>query len=54
VLTTSLVEDGVTLSSVFGKLGVDEMYEIIPDWDSEDTGHGDAVGDFFSAITLVD
>lgn len=54
MLSTSFVEDGVTLSSVLGKLRVNEMNEIVSDWDSEDTGHGDAVGNFLGAIALVD
>jgi hypothetical protein len=54
VLSTSFVENGVTLSSVLGKLRVDEMHKIVSDWDSEDTGHGDAISDFFSAFALVD
>lgn len=54
MLSTSLEENGVTLSSVFGELGVHKVYKIVSDWDGEDTGHGDTVGDFFGAIALVD
>ena len=54
MLSTSFVENGVTLSSVLGKLGVHEMNEIVSDWDSEDTGHGDAIGNFLGGVALVD
>jgi len=54
VLSTSFVENGVTLSSVLGKLRVDEMNEIVSDWNGEDTWHSDAIGNFFVAIALVD
>jgi len=54
VLSASLVEDGMSLSSVLGQLRVNEMNKIVSDWGSEDTGHGDAVSDSFGAITLVD
>jgi hypothetical protein len=32
MLLTGLMPDGVTLSSVFGKVGVNEMNEIVSDW----------------------
>ena len=53
MLSTSFVENGVTLSSVLGKLRVHEMNEIVSNWNGEDTGHGDAIGNFLSAIALV-
>jgi len=54
VLGTSLVENGVTLSSVVGKVGVDEMDKIVSDWSRKDTWHWGTVGDLGWSITLVD
>ena len=54
MLGTGLEENGVTLSSVLGKLSVHKLNEVISDWHGEDTGHGDAVGDFLGVIALVD
>jgi hypothetical protein len=54
VLLSSFVVNGVTLSSVLGKLSVDELNEVVSDWGAENSGHGDAVGDFLCAIALVD
>ena len=48
------MEDGVTLSSVFGKLGVNELDNIVSDWYGEDTWHWGAIDDFFGVIALVD
>ena len=44
VLTTSLVEDGVTLSSVLGEHRVNEVDEIVSDGDGKDIGHGSGLG----------
>jgi hypothetical protein len=52
VFSTSLPENGVTLSSVLGKGAVNEVDEIVSDWDGENFWHGDGVGD--SGISLVD
>ena len=41
MLLASLVEDGVTLSSVLGKVGVNEVDEVVSDGSREDSGHGD-------------
>jgi len=54
MLGTSLMEDGVTLSSVLGKFGMDEMNEIVSDWGVENTWHWDTAGDFLSVVALVD
>ena len=39
VLHTSVVLDGVSLSSVLGDVGVNEMDDIVSDGGSEDSGH---------------
>ena len=52
MFSTSLPENGVTLSSVLGKGAVNEVDEIVSDWDGENFWHGDGVGD--SGISLVD
>jgi len=53
VLSTGFVENGVTLSSVLCELRVHEMNEIVSDWNGEDTGHSDAIGNLLGAIALV-
>lgn len=53
VLGTSFIEDGVTLSSVLGKLRVNEVDKIISNWGHEDAGHWDASGNFLGVIALV-
>jgi hypothetical protein len=53
MLSTSFVEDSSSLSSVLGKVGVDEVNQIISDWDTEDSWHWDAVGNSLSIIALV-
>jgi hypothetical protein len=54
VFLTGFVEDGMTLSSVFAELGVDEVDEIASDGGGEDAWHGDTAGDFLGIVTLVD
>jgi len=54
VFSTGLVEDGVTLSSVMGEVGVNEMNKIVSDWSREDTWHWGTVGDLGRSIALVD
>jgi hypothetical protein len=54
VFGTSLVENGVSLSSIVGKVGVDEMNKIVSDWSREDTWHWGTVGDLGRSIALVD
>jgi hypothetical protein len=44
VLSTSLVEDGVTLSSVLSEVGVNEMDEVVSDGNGKDIGHGSGLG----------
>jgi len=39
VFSTSLVEDGVTLSSVLGEVGVNEMDQIVSDGNSHNDWH---------------
>jgi hypothetical protein len=41
VFGTSLEENGVSLSSIVGEVGVDEMNKIVSDWNGEDSWHGD-------------
>lgn len=43
---TSLEEDSMSLSSVLGHVGVDELNDIVSDGSGEDGRHGDAVDDF--------
>jgi len=53
MLLSCFVENGVTLSSVFGKVRVNKMNEIISDWCGENGWSSNAIGDFFSVIALV-
>jgi len=53
VLSTSFVENGVTLSSIFGKVRVNKMNEIVSDWGGEYGWSSYAISDFFSVIALV-
>jgi hypothetical protein len=46
VLHASLVEDSMSLSSVFVHVGVDELNNIISDGGGEDGRHGDGAGNF--------
>jgi hypothetical protein len=46
VFSTSLEENGVTLSSVLGEAAVNEMDKIVSDWNGENSWHSDRVGDF--------
>jgi hypothetical protein len=43
----------MSLSSVLGKVGVYEMNKIIPDWNGEDSWHGNLVLDFDIGSTSV-
>ena len=45
---------GVSLSSIVGEVGVDEMNKIVSDWSREDTWHWGTVGDLGRSIALVD
>jgi len=46
VFSTSLEEDGVTLSSVLGEAAMNEMNKIVSDWYGENSWHSNRVGDF--------
>lgn len=52
MFSSGLVENGVTLSSVLGEAAMNEVDEIVSDWDGENFWHGNGVGD--SGISLVD
>jgi hypothetical protein len=41
VFSSSLEEDGVTLSSVLGEAAMNEVDKIVYDWNGEDTRHSD-------------
>jgi hypothetical protein len=53
MFSTSFVEYTSSLSSVLGKVRVDEVNQIISDWDIEDTWHWNAISNSFSVIVLV-
>ena len=44
MLLSSLVEDGVSLSSVLGHVGVDEMNDVLSDGGREHGGEGQGTG----------
>jgi hypothetical protein len=52
VLSSSFVEDGLTLSSVFSEAAVNEVDKIVSDWNVEDTWHNDGATN--GGISLVD
>jgi len=52
VFSTGFPENGMTLSSILSKAAVNEVDEIVSDWDGENFWHSDRVGD--SGISLVD
>ena len=54
MLGTSLVEDGMTLSSVLSETAMNEVDKIVSDWSREDTWHWGTVGDLGRSIALVD
>jgi len=54
VLLASFVENSMTLSSVLGEFGMNEVDEIVSDWCREDSWHWNAAGDFLGVIALVD
>jgi hypothetical protein len=54
MLSTSLIENGVTLSSVLSKVRVNELDEILSDWSGENAWHWGAINDFCGVIALVD
>ena len=45
---------GMSLSSVLGEIGVNEMDKIISDWDGENSWHWNAVSDLILTVMLVD
>ena len=45
MFSTGLVENGVTLSSVLSEAAVNEVDEIVSDWDGENFWHGNGVSD---------
>jgi hypothetical protein len=53
VFSTCFVENGVTLSSIFGKVRVNKMNEIVSDWGGEYGWSSNAISNFFSVIALV-
>lgn len=50
----SFVENGVSLSSVLGKVRVYEMDKVVSDWCGENCRHGNAFDDLLGVIALVD
>jgi hypothetical protein len=53
VLTTSLVEDSVTLSSVLGEARMHVMDNVVPDWSAEHIWHCQTGFFFLSSLTAV-
>jgi hypothetical protein len=54
MLCSSLVEHGMTLSSVLGELGVNVMNKIVSDWGGENCWHWYTFATFFGAVAVVD